>query len=177
MGIKYTYTCDFCGGCANDHKTLEDKRIICKDCLNHLEKQTWRLAEEPRELQKEKDKLEEERKELYKFVEEKRAEYAANKFMARRYRNVVYALLNLYNKIIYEVNEIIPKGFFSRRPSLKLIDIDKFKKKEENAIDDVVREVERNYYNNFNYYRCSHIDINERLEDLPMESLPWDDYD
>jgi hypothetical protein len=177
MGIKYTYTCDFCGGCADDHKTLEDKRIICKDCLNHLEKQTWRLAEEPRELQKEKDKLEEERKELYKFVEEKRAEYAANKFMARRYRNVVYALLNLYNKIIYEVNEIIPKGFFSRRPSFKLIDIDKFKEKEKNAIDDVVREVERNYYNNFNYYECSHIDINERLEDLPMESLPWDDCD
>lgn len=177
MGIKYTYTCDFCGGCADDHKTLEDKRIICKDCLNHLEKQTWRLAEEPRELQREKDKLEEEKEKFYKLVEEKSKMISADKLMAKRYRNAVYALLNLYNRIIYELNKIIPMGFIRRRPPFVLVDINKFKEKEKNAIDDVVREVERNYYNNFNYYRCSHIDINECLEDLPMESLSWDDCD
>ena len=174
MGIKYTYTCDFCDGCADDHKTLDDKRIICKDCLNHLEKQTWRLAEEPRELQKEKDKLEEEKEKFYKLVEEKSKMISADKLMAKRYRNAVYALLNLYNRIIYELNKIIPKGFLSKRPTFELIDIDKFKEKEENAINDVVREVERNYYDNFNYYRCSHININERLEELPTTPLPWD---
>ena len=174
MGIKYTYTCDFCGGCADDHKTLEDKRIICKDCMEHLKKQTWRLAEEPRELQREKDKLEKEKEEFYKLVEEKKAEYTADKLMARRYRNVVYALFDLYNKIIYELDEIIPKGFLNKRPSFKLIDIKKFKEKEENAIDDVVREVERNYYNNFNYYKCPHINTDERLENFPTTSLPWD---
>lgn len=174
MGIKYTYTCDFCGGCADDHKTLEDKRIICKDCMNHLEKQTWRLAEEPRELQKEKDKLEEEKEKFYKLVEEKTKMISADKLMAKRYRNAVYALLNLYNRIIYELNKIIPKGFLSKRPTFELIDIDKFKEKEENAINDVVREVERNYYDNFNYYRCSHINTNERLEELPTTPLPWD---
>ena len=174
MGIKYTYTCDFCGGCADDHKTLEDKRIICKDCMKHLEKQTWRLAEEPRELQKEKDKLEEEKEKFYKLVEEKTKMISADKLMAKRYRNAVYALLNLYNRIIYELNKIIPKGFLSKRPTFELIDIDKFKEKEENAINDVVREVERNYYDNFNYYRCSHINTNERLEELPTTPLPWD---
>ncbi len=175
MGIKYTYTCDFCGGCADDHKTLEDKRIICKDCLNHLEKQTWRLAEEPRELQREKDKLEEEKEKFYKFVEKKSKIISEDKLMAKRYRNAVYALFNLYNKIIYELDEILPKGFFSKRPSFELIDIEKFEMKEEKAINDVVREVERNYYNNFNYYKCNHIDDNEYLKELPTESLPWDE--
>ena len=174
MGIKYTYTCDFCGGCANDHKTFEDKRIICKDCLNHLEKQTWRLAEEPRKLQVERERFEKEKEEFYKFVEEKRAEYAADKLMARRYRNVVYVLLNLYNRIVYELNEIIPKGFFNKRPMFELIDVKKFKLKEDNAIDGVVREVGRNYYNNFNYYGCSHIDTDGCLEDFPTTPLPWD---
>lgn len=174
MGIKYTYTCDFCGGCANDHKTFEDKRIICKDCLNHLEKQTWRLAEEPRVLQVERERFEKEKEGFYKFVEEKKAEYTADKLMARRYRNVVYVLLNLYNRIVYELNEIIPKGFFSKRPSFKLVDIERFKAKEENAIDDVVREVERNYYNNFDHYGCHHIDTDGCLEDFPTIPLPWD---
>ena len=173
MGIKYTYTCDFCGGCADDHKILEDKRIICKDCLNHLEKQTWRLAEEPRVLQAERERFEKEKEEFYKFVEEKKAEYTADKLMAGRYRNVVYALFNLYNKIVYELDEIIPKGFLNKRPSFKLIDIKKFKEKEENAIDDVVREVERNYYNNFNYYKCPHINTDECLENFPTTPLPW----
>jgi hypothetical protein len=174
MGIKYTYTCDFCGGCADDYKTLEDKRIICKDCLNHLEKQTWRLAEEPRELQKEKDKLEEEKEKFYKFVEEKSKIISEDKLMAKRYRNAVYALLNLYNRIIYELNKIIPMGFIRRRPPFVLVDINKFKKAEEQAINDVVREVERNYYNNFNYYSCSHIEEEEYLQELPTTPLPWD---
>ena len=172
MGIKYTYTCDFCGGCADEHKTFEDKRIICKDCLNHLEKQTWRLAEEPRELQKEKDKLEEEKEKFYKFVEEKQKIISEDKLMAKRYRNAVYALLNLYNKIVYELDKIIPKGLIRKRVPFVLVDINKFKKAEEQAINDVVREVERNYYNNFNYYGCAHIE--EYLHELPTTPLPWD---
>lgn len=175
MGIKYTYICDFCGGCADEYKTLEDKRIICKDCMNHLESKTWRLAEEPKELQKEKDKLEKEKKEFNEFVEEETRKIKKDKLMYKRYRNAVYALLNLYNKIVYEVDEIIPKGFFNKRPSFKLVDIDKFKKKEENAIYDVAREIEENYYNNFNFYGCPRIHFNEYLEDLPTESLPWDE--
>lgn len=180
MGIKYTYTCDFCGGRADDHKTFVDKRIICKNCLNHLEKQTWRLAEEPRELQKEKNKLEEEKnkleeekKEFCKFVEEKSRIIAADKLMAERYRKVVYTLIGLYNRIIYELDKIVPRGFLNRRPSFKLVDIENFKELEGITIDNVVREVEGNYYNNFNYYGCSHIDI-ERIENFPMTSLPWD---
>lgn len=175
MGINYTYTCDFCGGSADDHKTLEDKRIICKDCMNHLENQTWRLAEEPKELQKEKDKLEKEKKEFNKFVEEKSKKIAEDKLMAKCYRNAVYALLNLYNKIVYELDKIIPKGFFSRRPSFKLVDIEKFETKEKNAIDDVVEEIEINYYNNFNPYGCNYIHANDYFfKELPTEPLPWD---
>lgn len=172
MGIKYT--CDFCGAPADVHKTLVDKRIICKNCLNHLEKQTWRLAEEPRELQREKNKLEEEKKEFYKLVEEKSRIIAADKLMAKRYRNVVYTLLGLYNRIICELDKIVPRGFLNRRPPFKLVDVEKFKEREEIAMDKVVREVEGNYYNNFNYFRCSHIDIDECIENLPMTSLPWE---
>ena len=174
MGIKYTYTCDFCGSCTDEYKTLEDKRIICKDCMNHLEKQTWRLAEEPKELQKEKDKFEEVKKEFYKFVEENTIKFEKDKLMSKRYRNAVYALLNLYNKIVYEVDKIIPKGFFNKRSSFELVDIEKFKNKEEKAIYDVVREIEENYYNNFNFYGPPHIRISECLEDLPTKPLPWD---
>lgn len=180
MGIKYTYTCDFCGGCADEHKTLEDKRIICKDCMNHLEKQTWRLAEDPKELQKEKDKLEKEKEEFNEFVKEKTEKITKDKLMSKCYRNAVYALIYLYNKIVYELNEIIPKGFFNKRPSFELVDIEKFKKKEEIAIVDVVEEVERNYYNNFNRYsfdryECKYIHhTNECLEELPTTPFPWE---
>lgn len=172
MGIKYI--CDFCGGQADNHKTFEDKRIICKDCLGHLEKQTWKLAEEPRELQKEKERLEKAKKDFSEYVKEKEKEYETDRLIAKRYQCVVYSLLNLYNKIIQELNEIIPRGFLIKRPLFKLIDIEKFKEEEGCVIEDAVRKVEGNYYNNFNYYGCSHINTDEWFEGFPMSPLPWD---
>lgn len=53
MAIKYV--CDFCGQEAKTfHKEFSTGEIICDNCYEHLKNQTWRLAEEPAELEKAK---------------------------------------------------------------------------------------------------------------------------
>ena len=68
MAIKYV--CDFCGQEAKTfHKEFSTGEIICDNCYEHLKNQTWRLAEEPAELEKAKESIRQESKRLK--VEEK----------------------------------------------------------------------------------------------------------
>ena len=72
MAIKYI--CDFCGQEAKTfHKEFSTGETVCDNCYEHLKKQTWRLAEEPAELEKAKEgirlesqQIESQRKELEK---------------------------------------------------------------------------------------------------------------
>lgn len=70
MAIKYI--CDFCGAEAKGyHEELKNGKIICKNCMEHLQKQTWRLAEEPTVYAKAKKELEEKVENLEKMTVEK----------------------------------------------------------------------------------------------------------
>lgn len=63
MAIKYV--CDFCGQEAkNFHKEFSTGEIVCDNCYDHLKKQTWRLAEEPAELEKAKNIIRQESQKL-----------------------------------------------------------------------------------------------------------------
>ena len=69
MGIKYI--CDFCDVEATGyHEELKNGKIICKNCMEHLQNRTWRLAEEPTVYEKAKKELEEKTKQLSKEKEE-----------------------------------------------------------------------------------------------------------
>lgn len=176
MAIKYV--CDFCGQEAKDfHKEFSTGEIICDNCYEHLKKQTWRLAEEPAELEKVKKALQQESRKLDAKREELAKEQAMNSRMAARYQNGFHTVIRLYNEMVRVLDDALPKGFlFNRRVSLRTIPETEIRNLEQRAIDDIIRQVERNFHDNFDDYleRDPLYDRNAlRLEELPTVRLPW----
>lgn len=98
--------------------------------------------------------------------------------MAARYQNGFYAVIRLYNLMVKALDDILPKGFlFNRRSAFRVIPETEVQNLEQRAIDDVIRQVERNFHNNFNDYfeRDPLYDRSAlHLENLPTMHLPWD---
>jgi hypothetical protein len=152
MAIKYV--CDFCGQEAkNFHKEFTTSEIVCDNCYDHLKKQTWRLAEEPRELEKAKEIIRQESKRLTRQREEFLKEQEIDRRLAARYQKGFHELVQLYNKMVKALDSILPNGFlFNKRKPFKTISEEEINLQEGQAISEVVQQVERNFHYNFDNY-------------------------
>ena len=175
MAIKYV--CDFCGQEAKAfHKEFSTGEILCDNCYEHLKKQTWRLAEEPAELEKAKENIRQESKKIESQRKELEKEQLMDKMMSSRYRNGFYAVIRLYNQMVKALDDAVPKGFLFRRNPFRMISETEISNLEQRAIDDVIREVERNFHDNFDYlFERDPLHDREalRLNDIPTVNLPW----
>ena len=175
MAIKYV--CDFCGQEAkNFHKEFSTGEIVCDNCYEHLKKQTWRLAEEPAELEKAKNIIQQESRKLDAQREEFEKEREADQRMAIRYQNGFHTVIRLYNAMVTALDSVLPKGFlFNRRVPLRTIPETEVHNMEQRAIDDVLRQVERNFHDNFDDYFEDPIYTRDalHLDSLPTVHLPW----
>lgn len=177
MAIKYV--CDFCGQEAkNFHKEFSSGEIVCDNCYEHLKKQTWRLAEEPAELEKAKNLIRQESQKLDAKREEFAKEQEMDHRMAHRYQNGFYTVIRLYNEMVRVLDELLPKGFlFNRRAAFRTIPENEISDLEQRAIDDVIRQVERNFHGNFDDYFERKDPLYDgaalHLETLPTVHLPW----
>lgn len=152
MAVKYV--CDFCGQEAKDfHKEFSTGEIVCDNCYEHLKKQTWRLAEEPRELEKAKEAIQQESKQLVLEREKFLKEQEIDRRVAERYKKGFHSLIQLYNQMVEALDDILPKGLlFCKRKPFKTISEEEVNLQEGQAISEVVRQVERNFYYNFDDY-------------------------
>jgi len=152
MAIKYV--CDFCRQEAkNFHKEFSTSEIVCDNCYEHLKNQTWRLAEEPRELEKAKEAIREESKLLTRQREEFLKEQEIDRRVAERYKKGFHALIQLYNQIVEALDSILPKGFLlNKRKPFRTISEEEVNIQEGQAISEIVRQVERNFHYNFDNY-------------------------
>ena len=160
----------------NFHKEFSTGEIICDNCYEHLKKQTWRLAEEPAEFEKAKESLRQESQKIESQRKELEKEQSMDKMMSVRYRNGFYTVIRLYNQIVKALDDAIPKGFLFRRKPFRMISETKVGNLEQRAVDDVIREVERNFYDNFDYlFETDPLRDREalRLNDIPTVDLPW----
>ena len=176
MAIKYI--CDFCGEEAKSfHKEFSTGEIICDNCYEHLKKQTWRLAEEPAELEKAKESIRQESQKIESQRKELEKEQAMDKRMSIRYRNGFYAVIRLYNQMVKALDSMLPKGFLFRRNPFRTIPETEIHNLEQRAVDDVIREVERSFHDNFDYlFDNDPLRDREalRLDNIPTVKLPWD---
>ena len=152
MAIKYV--CDFCGQEAKDsHKEFSTGEIVCDNCYDHLKKQTWRLAEEPRELEKAKEAIQQESKQLVREREKFLKEQEIDRRVAERYKVGFHTLIQLYNQIVEALDDILPKGLFlNKRNPFRTISEEEVNLQEGQAISEIVRQVERNFHYNFGDY-------------------------
>ena len=177
MSIKYV--CDFCGQEAKFfHKEFSTGEIVCNNCYEHLKKQTWRLAEEPAELEKAKESIRQESQKIESQREELEKERAMDRRMSFRYQNGFHAVIRLYNQMVKALDDAVPKGFLFRRNPFRMISETEVYNLEQRAVDEVIREVERNFHNNF-YYLFENDPLHDRerealcLNDIPTVNLPW----
>lgn len=175
MAIKYV--CDFCGQEAkNFHKEFSTGEIVCDNCYEHLQKQTWRLAEEPRELEKAKEVIREESKRLTRQREQFLKEKEVDRRVSIQYQKSLYALVRLYNKMEEALDSILPKGFLLKRKPFRTISEEEIKTQEEQAISEIVQLVERNFhYNFYDYFEKDPLyDIEDSHPDNITVHFPWD---
>lgn len=174
MALKYV--CDFCGQEAKTfHKEFSTGEIVCDNCYEHLKNQTWRLVEEPAELEKAKESIRQESQKVESQRKELEKERAMDKTMSLRYQNGFHAIIRLYNQMVKALDDSVPKGFLFRRNPFRTISEAEVCNLEQRSIDDVIREVERNFYGNFNDYIDDPYTRDAlRLNDIPTVNLPWD---
>lgn len=177
MAIKYV--CDFCGQEAKTfHKEFSTGEIVCDNCYEHLKKQTWRLAEEPAELEKAKESIRQESQKIESQRKELEKEQAMDKRMSARYQNGFHAVIRLYNQMVKALDDAVPKGFLFRRNPFRMISETEIHNLEQRAVDDVIREVERNFHDNFDYLFENDDPLRDReslnLDNIPTVDLPWD---
>ena len=174
MGIKYI--CDFCGvETTRYHEELKNGKIICNNCMEHLQKQTWRLAEEPTVYAKAKKELEEKAKQLSKEKEEFMKEKEIDRRLAKHFHNAFHAVLRLYNEMVIELNEVIPEGFIFRRNPFKIISEEKVENLENMAVEEILYAVEKNFRSNFDSYLGNYCIPPISFNDLP--TIPLKDYE
>lgn len=173
MAIKYV--CDFCGQEADKfHKEFSTGEIICDNCYEHLKKQTWRLAEEPRELEKAKELIQQESKRLTRQREQFLKEQEMDRRLAARYQKGFHALVQLYNQMVEALDSILPNGFlFNKRKPFRTISEEEINLQEGQAISEIVRQVERNFHYNFDDYFDKDPLCDKEDSNLTVH-LPWD---
>lgn len=143
MGIKYI--CDFCNVEARGyHEELKNGKIICKNCMEHLQNQTWRLAEETIFYSKTKKELEEKARQLSREKEEFMKEKEVDRRLAKHYHDAFHAVLRLYNEIVYILDKAIPKSFlFHVRKDFNIISEEAVKNLEKMTIEETLDAVEK----------------------------------
>lgn len=173
MAIKYV--CDFCGQEPKaTHKEFSTGEIVCDDCYDHLKKQTWRLAEEPRELEKAKELIQQESKRLTRQREQFLKEQEMDRRLAARYQKGFHALVQLYNQMVEALDSILPNGFlFNKRKPFRTISEEEINLQEGQAISEIVRQVERNFHYNFDDYFDKDPLCDKEDSNLTVH-LPWD---
>lgn len=173
MAIKYV--CDFCGQEPKaTYKEFSTGEIVCDNCYDHLKKQTWRLAEEPRELEKAKEAIQQESKRLVREREKFLKEQEMDRRLAARYQKCLHALIQLYNQMVEAIDDILPKGFFlNKRKPFRTISEEEVNFQEGQAITEIVRQVERNFHHNFGDY-FDKDPLCDREDYIPTMHLPWD---
>ena len=139
------YFCDFCKGETTKQEchTIDDGKTLCKNCYDHLKVQTWRLAEDPTVLEKQKKALGEACSDFKKEKEEWEKAHSFDFKLAQRYRNGMYAAMRMYNNIIHQLNNNYPVSIWKARPVFSQIDLDKIPLIEDETVRDVVKEVDR----------------------------------
>ena len=169
MGIKYI--CDFCDVEATGyHEELKNGKISCKNCMEHLQNQTWRLAEEPTVYAKAKKELEEKTRQLFRekeeFMEEK--EIDRRRRLAKHYHDAFHAVLRLYNEMVYLLDKAIPKSFiFHVRKDFNIISEEAVENLEKMTIEEILDAVKRNFRGNFDSYLGDYCFSSNLLNDLP----------
>lgn len=162
----------------NFHKEFSTGEIVCDNCYEHLKKQTWRLAEEPAELEKAKESIRQESRQIESQRKELEKEQAMDKRMSARYQNGFHAVIRLYNQMVKALDDAVPKGFLFRRNPFRMISETEIHNLEQRAVDDVIREVERNFHDNFDYLFDNDDPLRDReslnLDNIPTVDLPWD---
>lgn len=171
------YFCDFCKGETTKQEchTMDAGDTLCKDCYDHLKKQTWRLAESPRDYELAKKCLAEEAEKFRKEKEDWEQNHSFDFKMAARYKNGMYTAIRCYNNVVNYLDRCVPLKahmFGTPRDRFKEIDIDAVVKCEDLAVDQVTREVIRqNFEDNFHSY----IDVNtDNIFSVDFTSLPFD---
>lgn len=171
MGIKYV--CDFCDVEATGyHEELKNGKIICKNCMEHLQNQTWRLAEEPTVYAKAKKELEEKTKQLSKEMKEFMKEKEIDRRLAKHYHDAFHAVLRLYNEMVYTLNKVIPRDFlFNRRKDFSIISEEEVKNIENMAVEEILYAVEKNFRGNFDSYLGDYCFPSTLFNNLPTIPL------
>lgn len=171
MAIKYI--CDFCGAEAKGyHEELKNGKIICKNCMEHLQKQTWRLAEEPTVYAKAKKELEKKARQLSEEKEEFMKEKEIDRRLAKHYHDAFYAVLRLYNEMVYILNKAIPKYFlFRKKDVFNIISEEKVENLEKMTVEEILNAVERNFRGNFDSYLGDYCFPSILLNNLPTIPL------
>lgn len=171
MGIKYI--CDFCGAeTTGYHEELKNGKIICKNCMEHLQNQTWRLAEEPIVYAKAKKELEEKAQQLSREKEEFMKEKEIDRRLAKHYHDAFHAVLRLYNEMVYILNKAIPKSFlFHKKNVFNIISEEKVEDLEKMTVEKILDAVEKNFRGNFDSYLGDYCIPSILLNDLPTIPL------
>ena len=169
MGIKYI--CDFCDVEARGyHEELKNGKIICKNCMEHLQNQTWRLAEETIFYSKAKEKLEEETKQLSREKEEFMKEKEIDRRLAKHYHDAFHAVLRLYNEMVYILDKAIHKySLFNVR--FNIISEERVENLEKMTIEEILDAVEKNFRGNFDSYLGDYCFSSTLLNNLPTMPL------
>lgn len=127
MGIKYV--CDYCGQEANEHKIVTDDGskeglYLCKNCENHLLKQTWRMSEETIEFEKRMKAVtkydEELRNKEYDYIKQ----IMTNEELVKKYKYALIAIVNSYNESMEMLDKFFPNNilFFKKQKKFEKID-------------------------------------------------------
>lgn len=171
MGIKYI--CDFCDVEATGyHEELKNGKIICKNCMEYLQNQTWRLAEETTFYAKAKKELEEKTKQLSREKEEFMKEKEVDRRLTKHYHDAFHAVLRLYNEMVYILDKAIPKSFLFRvRKDFNIISEEAVENLEKMTIEEILDAVEKNFRGNFDSYLGDYCFSSNLLNDLPTMPL------
>ena len=171
MGIKYI--CDFCDvEVRGYHEELKNGKIICKNCMEHLQNQTWRLAEETTFYSKAKKELEEKTKQLSREKEEFMKEKEVDRRLTKHYHDAFHAVLRLYNEMVYTLDKAIPKSFlFRKKDVFSIISEEEVKNIENMAVEEILDAVEKNFRGNFDSYLGDYCFTPSLFNDLPTMPL------
>lgn len=170
------YFCDFCKGETTKEEChiIDAEKTLCKNCYDHLKIQTWRLAEDPTVLEKQKKALNQACSDFKKEKENWEKAHATDFKLAQRYRNGMYTAFRMYNDIIYQLNNNYPVSIWRASPHFSQIDLNKIPSIENEAFQDVVKEVDKLFRNSYeeNFYGIDYMDKSLKVFDTHFDSLP-----
>ena len=73
--------------------------------------------------------------------------------LAKHYHDAFYAVLRLYNEMVYTLDKAIPKSFLFRKKNVfSIISEEEVKNIENMAVEEILNAVERNFRGNFDSY-------------------------